>query len=204
MNGLPNPVSAVATAPVPSADTAAFDEVLSLLRADQDTGASAGGTLEQDPVDGTLYYAMEPEERTTEGYMRLCALLGIDPGVPRVRLTPRGRNVDSDELSLRTRSLMGILQTLSRFVEVPSSHLEDGVVTGGVRPEAKIASLHVRHGRGPRADAFVQVCHRGHWFFIPDSDVRSKRTFALLNYLYSLQTSDVSDKGPLLTVPAGG
>lgn len=40
-------------------------------------------------------------------------------------------------------------------------------------------------------------------YYIPRSDFRTKRTFALLTYLFSLQTADVTGMGPVLTVPTG-
>jgi hypothetical protein len=52
-------------------------------------------------------------------------------------------------------------------------------------------------------DAFAQVFYNGYWFYIPKSDWRSKRTFALLTYLFSLQATEAGE-GPLVTIPAGG
>jgi hypothetical protein len=64
--------------------------------------------------------------------------------------------------------------------------------------------LRIEHSRFPHVDPFVQVYFNGYWFYISKSDWSSKRTFALLTYLFSLQAADLSGAaGPLVTVGAG-
>ena len=66
------------------------------------------------------------------------------------------------------------------------------------------AWLRVGHSALPAMDAFAQVRYNGHWFHIPQSDLRSKRTFSLLSYLFALQATVPRGGVPLVTVPAGG
>jgi hypothetical protein len=49
--------------------------------------------------------------------------------------------------------------------------------------------------------AYVAVKYRGHWFYIEDSDLPSKTTFALLNTVLALQAGGVPSTGPVLTLP---
>ena len=56
----------------------------------------------------------------------------------------------------------------------------------------------------PVRDAMAQVFYRGYWFYVPRTDWASKRTFALLTYLYSLQATGGSSQLPVVTVQAGG
>ena len=66
------------------------------------------------------------------------------------------------------------------------------------------AWLHVQHSRLPASNVFAQIHYNGFWFYIPNSDWRTKRTFSLLTYLFSLQASETSaDKAPTITIPAG-
>jgi hypothetical protein len=201
MNGLPNPLGDSPPGSKDGSGTTAFDRALELLCADQKAGAFQG-SLEQDPTNGEFYLLMESAEPLTDSHRQLRELLGIDPNAQRIRLTPRGRTTSSDELALQTRSLLGTLQALACFVEVPDDHAQAGTALECNTARPSLESLSVRHSVVPRIDAFVQVQHKGHWFYIAESDVRSKRTFALLTYLYSLQAGDVSGKGPVLTVPA--
>ncbi|HOW71045.1 MAG TPA: hypothetical protein PKY77_10625 [Phycisphaerae bacterium] len=46
------------------------------------------------------------------------------------------------------------------------------------------------------------VFYKGHWFYIDESDASSKRTFALLDYLFSLQQTEKGPDLPVVTVPA--
>jgi hypothetical protein len=46
----------------------------------------------------------------------------------------------------------------------------------------------------------MAVPHRGHWFCVDDTDLRSKSTFVLLTQLYALQASPPSVGGPMLDV----
>lgn len=201
MNGLQSSSSTSPTAPESSDQSVAFENALECLRAAQDAGRLQG-SMEQDPVSGDLFLVMEPVESQAEYLQRLRDLLGIARDAQRVRVTPRGRNRAQDELAIQTRSLLGTLQALARSVDVPNEHLERGTTLEWTAPTGAQESLCVRHSAVPRLDAFVQIRHKGYWFYIAESDARSKRTFALLTYLYSLQSGDLSGKGPLLTVPA--
>jgi hypothetical protein len=49
----------------------------------------------------------------------------------------------------------------------------------------------------------VVARHRGHWFYIADDDETSKSTFTLLNQLFALQSGDVEETKPVLTLPVG-
>ncbi|MGB1881610.1 MAG: hypothetical protein ACPHTD_12920, partial [Gammaproteobacteria bacterium] len=54
------------------------------------------------------------------------------------------------------------------------------------------------------ASAAVAVNYRGHWFYIDDSDIDSKSTFALLGQLFALQSDADKTGAPVLTLPVGG
>ena len=56
----------------------------------------------------------------------------------------------------------------------------------------------------PPGRAVVAVRHRGYWFYIDDTDLTSKSTFALLSQLFALQAGREAGGAPLLTLPVGG
>jgi hypothetical protein len=62
----------------------------------------------------------------------------------------------------------------------------------------------VRTSAGEPADAFVRVRYRGQWFYIPDCDLESKTTFALLTQLFSLQSGDPKDRAANVILSLGG
>ena len=48
------------------------------------------------------------------------------------------------------------------------------------------------------------VRYRGYWFYIDNTDLHSKSTFALLRRLFFLQAGQFKDAAPVLTLPVGG
>ena len=107
---------------------------------------------------------------------------------------------------------MGTLFYLSQVVEVPAQHRKKGLVTttsdaAGQPFDWTLVTgnlLRVRSQRGRPADAAVTVRHRGRWFYIDDTDLDSKSTFALLGQLFALQAGGVESVAPVLTLPVGG
>ena len=65
--------------------------------------------------------------------------------------------------------------------------------------------LHIRESSSLPSEAWIAVRHRGHWFYIDDRDLPSKRAFTLAAELLNLEVSN-SDSGqtsPILTLPLG-
>jgi len=54
------------------------------------------------------------------------------------------------------------------------------------------------------SDAFVSIKYRGHWFYIDDTDVESKRTYALFSQIFAIQAGKIEIERPTLTLPIGG
>lgn len=130
-------------------------------------------------------------------------------------------------LRLRPRSLMGVFYLLSQGVEVPAEHLEQGLATvtepgdaipvawsGGCPPTPWSAGLDwprtvlaemfaVRTSRQRPEGAFVRIRYRGHWFYIPDCDLQSKSTFALLVQLFALQSGDPKERASAVVLSLG-
>ena len=52
-------------------------------------------------------------------------------------------------------------------------------------------------------DTQLRVNYRGHWFYIDDSDLESKSTFALLAQIFALQAGKAEGIVPVLTLPVG-
>ena len=96
------------------------------------------------------------------------------------------------EIAVQTRSISELLQNAAAQVEVPSEDVYrhravPGFVSGhdvpGVVPIIRVHSAKTRPG-----EAFVAVSYRNTWFFIDDGDLVSKRAFAQLMELFTMQT----------------
>ena len=140
-------------------------------------------------------------------------MLSLDPDRNRFRITDRDTARKPDEITMKTRSLLAIMSFLGRGVEVPREHVDQGWVipirlSSGGQPERLPIPLYVKSrpitpdsGRPP--DAFVAVRYEGHWFYISQSDVQSKRTFGIVRYIYNIQAPAAEKAAPLISLPTG-
>lgn len=129
------------------------------------------------------------------------ALLGLAPEIMEFPVTPKRAPRMPGTIAVRGRSLLSTMFYLSQGVEIPDGDeaaREIGAPTPIPRP-----LLHVRTSPRAPKDAYVAVPYRGHWFYLDEHDLESKRTFVLLGFLFML-TAAPSAGGPVLTVGAGG
>ncbi|MZG52640.1 MAG: hypothetical protein F3744_01110 [Nitrospinae bacterium] len=116
-----------------------------------------------------------------------------------------------NQIRVVTRSLLGILFYLSHAVEVPEQDNRKGKVTRTLKTSGKIFDwkevtgelLRIRSDSSRPENATLMVFYRGTWFYIDDSDLKSKSTFSLLSQIFSLQAGKIKDTTPLLTLPVG-
>ena len=126
----------------------------------------------------------------------------------------QGRAAKDNELNIETRSIREMLFYLSHAVEVPAKHIEGGLVTATKHKDGAdfcwkdvtgdLLKVKSTTSIIPPKNAYVSVRYRNTWFYIEDSDLNSKSTFALLIQLYDLQSGDSSGAAPVLTLPIGG
>jgi len=165
-----------------------------------------------------LRIAKEAAEAPNVG--ELVKLLGLAGGRHQYEITPGSDEASlagdprprREKLSMETRSLMGILFYLSQGVEVPASHQEAGLVTvtrdtdGATFDWSQVTGdlLQIHSQRMAPRHAAVAIRYRGHWFYIDQTDLSSKSTFALLGQLFALQAGGGTSVAPVLTLPVGG
>lgn len=165
-------------------------------------------------------------EDVRNGYevQEFCRILELDPTLPSYRIKtdaegqlqrPHSRRTgtagpqDRQELIVSTRSFKESMYYLSHVIEVPESHYEKGFVRetldeDGNRFDWKemVGDLfQVHYSRLPPRNTAVSVKHRGHWFYVDDSDISSKATFNLLLELFNLEIrAGGGAQIPLLTI----
>lgn len=187
--------------------TVKFKTVTGILKKIQDAGRLKM-EVEVDPQTHTTYLYAQREATGFEQEVReLRDLLGLPEARERIVVTPGGHKAEQNQLVMVTSSLMGVLNALAQTIPVPEKHVEDGQVVINV-PKGDADGTHqwltIEHARTPAKDAFAQVYYNGYWWFIRKTDWTSKRTFALLAYLFALQASEGTASVPLVTVGAGG
>jgi len=145
-----------------------------------------------------------PQETAAEA-AELRRLLGLDPEARELRLAYGQLPADNRELAVLTRSVMQMMVSLAACAEVPEGDVAEGrAAPGWESAEPGVESRHkfrIRCAKSRPRDAFVAVPYRGHWFWIDDTDIASKRNFAFVMFLFTL--ADTGDRGgqPVLTIP---
>jgi hypothetical protein len=116
-----------------------------------------------------------------------------------------------DAIKVETRSLLGMLYSLSQSVEVPERDREKGKVMitrdeSGMPFDWKEVlgdALQIKYQLIRPAEAAVAVSYRGYWFYVDDSDLESKSTFSLVSQIFALQAGKIEGVVPVLTLPVG-
>ena len=174
----------------------------------------------------TLVLRIGPDAKNSPEMERVGELLELEPGRDFYRVTldksgqlkrpaawrfghslPPAR--DRTELVFSTRSIKEMMFYLSHGIEVPRSHVKQGLVTrtfdaAGREFDWRCMTgdlLRVRVSRFPPRHAAVSVYYRGHWFYIDDRDRNSKSTFNLLLELFNLEIrAGGGTQSPLLSI----
>jgi hypothetical protein len=124
---------------------------------------------------------------------------------------PLTREGPFGNISVDTRSLLGVMYYLSNGVAVPPEHQLHGPVTRTLdesgQPfdwgELLEGMFAVRYSKQRPNNAALAVRHYGLWFYIARDDESSLSTFALLNQLASLTSGERRGAAPVLTLPVG-
>ena len=128
-------------------------------------------------------------------------VMGLSPGA----LDP---NVVWEEIGMRGRSMMEILQVASKEVEVPKQDIDLGVVSVSTSidlssSEGATGWFVVKSSDSEPSNSSLKIEYRGNWFYIDDTDLQSRETFAVLTALFAVVGGTVPGAHPVLTLPVG-
>jgi hypothetical protein len=210
INGLENAPNASGPTPWNKPNYEAFYSMTGLLKRLEEAGCI---TIGLDPAnDSHLLMRIKDGAMKTSAVAELKKMLGLDQNNSDFRLETNFLRASTEDIVVRTRSLMGILFYLSHAVEVPVEDVEHGIVQttfdgeGAVFDWSQNASgtlLRVHCSKDEPKNAFVATRYRGNWFYINDDDLHSKSTFMFVATLFNLQVGEGSpaDIAPMLTIP---
>lgn len=180
-------------------------EALSRMQQGGDIGISVEPN--KDRKDGSAVVAVirraDPGTPLEASSRRVRELLGLDSGASTFEISygllPRNRN----EVAVLSRSMMDILLQLGFGIELPAAANGRVLPAHGEGGDASARPLvHIHSGTQEPTDAYAAVPYRGHWYWIADTDVASKRTFTFLMILFSLAETGQSTAAPVVTVPS--
>ncbi|WP_298832344.1 hypothetical protein [uncultured Piscinibacter sp.] len=163
-----------------------------------DAGKNAGGVV-------IVLRGGSADVRLARDRDRVVELLGLEPGVGEFEvvygLVPRHRR----EVAIISRSMLELMLRLGGGVELPDAPAGQERAMPFPRQAADPSSIglaRIRSGSEAPADAYAAVPYRGHWYWIDDTDVASKRIFTFLLILFSLAETGPSAAAPVVTVPS--
>jgi hypothetical protein len=139
----------------------------------------------------------------------LRSLLGLNPRLQRFRVYYGGYSGRDDEIAMMTRSMLEVMLELAHGVRVPESDVTDGRAAPGLADGQSggttgAAAVNILSGNGAPSDASIAVQYNGHWFWIADTDFRSKSVFGTVMLLFSISDIGVKANGTIVTIPANG
>jgi len=185
-----------------------FMRLLELMRTIQRSGAVGLRVQRGEEGRPSTVLTMRAEnvpEETKRAISEARELLGLDQNVAEFHLVQGATAANPREIAVLTRSMMHILSTMAAEVTVPSQHVTEGRASPGWESVTGVAHtpiMRVTASKEPPEDAYVSVPYRGHWFWIDDKDLRTKRAFALMMLLFTLADKGRVEIPPLVTIPA--
>ena len=134
-------------------------------------------------------------------------LLGLKPDVTNVKIFYGGYAGKDDEIDMATRSMLEIMLELAASVEVPQTDVSQGKASPGqtdaqAGPAGQGPKLRVLSGDAPPKDAYAAVQYGGKSFWIDNTDLESKFTFAVVMMMFSASDTGMKSAAPVVTVPA--
>jgi hypothetical protein len=155
-----------------------------------------------------MTFRQKVDPSVEEDVLAIRQVLGLDPAAREFRVVYGAVAANDTEIAILTRSALEVLIDLSSFITVPEGHVAEKRVgataepemgpTGPIRPLLRVAS-----GTEAPTDAFVAVPYRGHWFWIDDRDMASKRMFSFIMFIFTLVEPGTKEPSPVLTIPTG-
>jgi hypothetical protein len=209
LNGIPNAPSASGPTPAEAPEYGDFHRITDLLRNLQKRGDVTLGQTEGSDASESLVLRIAPRAVDSPAGRQLIGHLRLPPGQTDYVFTPTADPNNVGEASIVMRSLMASLFYVSQGVQPPAEDETRGRVTvtrdaNGQPFDWKQMTgdvMQIRSSGDKPESAAVRVRYRGTWFYIDDSDLTSKSTFALLMNLFALQAGDIPTTAPVLTLP---
>ncbi len=153
-----------------------------------------------------LFHTRRQTPETLRDMNEVRRLLRLNPEATNIRITYGADAQADDEIALHTRSAYQVLVELASHVAVPPEHVAEHRTFAPI-PTAEgtpvLPSLIAIQSSAERQnDSFSQVKYRGHWYWIDDRDILSKRVFTFLTILFTLSETGEKIQQPILTIRA--
>jgi hypothetical protein len=185
-----------------------FILLLDTLTSLQQSGGLGARLVEQGSGKAIVFFRRNLEPEMEKQIVLVLDLLDLDPDNSDFRLVYGSTAADNREIAMLTRSMLDITAELAQYVRVPEKHIRENRASAGNVSEATSVDdfrsrMLIESSTEKPDDAFLAIEYRNHWFYIEDTDYRSKRIFSFLLFLFTLAESGSQGISPVLTLPAG-
>jgi hypothetical protein len=109
-----------------------------------------------------------------------------------------------DGIAISTRSTFDLIEILRAAVEIPQEHAgTEGVALKYPPTGLAGKNIHIHASESKPKRAVLAVKHRGYWFYIDDTDMRTKLFYTLVRIQWSVSIAAAGDHraAPILTIP---
>jgi hypothetical protein len=157
------------------------------------------------PTSLMIFPPLDPQARAESVEVR--NLLNLRTGLDKFAVYYGGYSGKDEEISMMTRSMLQVMLELAAVVQVPELENSERMVTPGLiegqaNPNKTSPTLNIFSGSKLSEDSSIAVQYDGRWFWIADTDIRSKSVFAVVMLLFSISDIGVKGMGPIVTIPA--
>ncbi|MBI4803709.1 MAG: hypothetical protein HY795_00570 [Desulfovibrio sp.] len=143
-----------------------------------------------------------PEVVAQAGELRV--LLDLDPALQEYEVINAPEAQNRGQIALQTYSLMQIMAAVAARVDIPEADiaskraLPKPLEAAG---EGVMGAVSVRSGAVKPGDAFAAINFHGHWFWVDDRDLATKRVFSFLMLAFTLMDEKAGSPPLQLTIP---
>lgn len=210
MNDLPNAPTAAGPTPDDEPKYREFRQAIKLMRSLLRNGRMQIGKYGIAP-DTHLELRVSEAAQNDPDMIEFRRLLRLNPNCQNYRIISGVKRADDSTVVLATRSLIAVMSYLSQGVTVPKADIDAGKVTQTKTAEGANFDwssvlegvFKIESSNGSPDNSRIAVSYRGSWFYIPDNDLTSKSTFALLAQLLALQAGGGDMNRILYSFPIG-
>ncbi|CEK10730.1 hypothetical protein [Legionella hackeliae] len=154
----------------------------------------------------SLYFT--PDGVYTPEAREIRQLLRISGTPQEIILTEEFPPTQKNAVFIQTRSVLGIISMLSHSVLVPDEHKRKGLVEITRDKDLRefdwsrimCSMMTIYSSKEAPSNAYVSIYYQGYFFFVKNSDRRSKLTLAIIQQFISMKGTYESS-GPQLTLP---
>jgi hypothetical protein len=154
-----------------------------------------------------IVFGPSPDPQIEAKREEIRGILGLKPGLREIRVSYGGYSGKVDEIALMTRSMLQIMLELAVVAQVPESDVTEGRAAPGLMGNQAAGAtdgpmVTILSGTSAPKDAYAAVEYHGRWFWIPDTNIQSKFSFAFVMLLFSISGTGLKAGAPVVTVPA--